>query len=162
MEKQPPISVDSLLSRPSRQGFCRPAGGALTPARRLVTILAVWLAFGLVTHRLLMGADGVALAAAAPVISANAMPATSAPTVAPVSNMNTSRCCVATCSGAMSSCPLMFAAKPALPFLAEPLVRLSVRGRFELTADRPSFISALAARTSVGPPTQALLQVFLL
>ena len=162
MEKQPPISVDSLLSRPSRRGFCRPAGGTLTPARHLVTILAVWLAFGLATHHLLMGGEGAAMAAAAPVIPANAMPATSAATVAPVSNVNTSRCCVGRCSGAMSSCPVMFAAKSALPSLAEPLVRLSVRGRFELTADRPPFISALAARTSVGPPTQALLQVFLL
>lgn len=162
MEKQPPFNVGPLLSRESCQGFCRSARGALTLARRLAVVLAIWLAFGLATHHLLMGAEGDAMAAAAPVVPTNIMLDTSAATVAPMNTMNAPRCCHVTCSGAMSSCPLMYAAKPALLHLTVPVVHRSVHRGLGWTADRLSFISALAARPCVGPPTQALLQVFLL
>lgn len=164
MEQQPSIGVGLLRTRRRRQDPCRPASSAMpgTAAGRPVAVLAIWLAFGLATHHLLMGAEGVALAAAAPVLPTNAMPATSGATIAPTSTMSTSRCCVGTCSGAMSSCPLMFAEKPALPSFAKPLICLSAHSELELTADRSSCISSLAARKGVRPPTQALLQVFLL
>ncbi len=163
MEQQPPIGVGSLRTRRRRRDPRMPASSVMpVRAGRLVAVLAIWLAFGLATHHLLMGAGGVALAAAAPLSPTNAMPATSGATVAPTSTTNTSRCCVGTCSGEMSSCPLMFAAKPALPSVAKPLICLSARGELELAADRSSFISSLAVSKCVRPPTQSLLQVFLL